>query len=60
MRKLQILIIVTALFVTPALNAQIKKGSVFLGGDIGGSIQKVKRDGVAINSQRLRYFAGLW
>lgn len=50
MRKLQILIIAAALFITYPLNAQIKKGSVFLGGNIGGSTQKTSRDGTTINS----------
>lgn len=51
MRKLHILIIAAALFVTPALNAQIKKGAVFLGGDIGGSSQKTKTGGTITNKQ---------
>ena len=39
------------MFVTSVLNAQIKKGSIFLGGDISGSTHKTKRDGVVTNSQ---------
>jgi hypothetical protein len=38
------------LFVSSA-NAQIKKGSVFLGGDIGGSIQKTKSGDITTNKQ---------
>ena len=32
-------------------NAQIKKGSIFLGGNIGGSTQKTLRDRTTVNSQ---------
>ena len=41
MRKIYLFIISLSVFVDSA-NAQIKKGSVFLGGDIGGSSQKTK------------------
>jgi hypothetical protein len=32
-------------------NAQVKKGSVFLGGDIGGSVQKTKSADITTNKQ---------
>jgi hypothetical protein len=41
MRKLY-LALLTFLFVTTFVHAQIKKGSTFLGGDIGGSTQKTQ------------------
>jgi hypothetical protein len=50
MRKIILAIITVSLFVSSA-NAQIKKGSIFLGGDIGGSIQKTKSGGITTNKQ---------
>src|SRR5450432_479199 len=51
MRKFTFLFLVITFLFTVTTNAQIKKGSVFLGGDIGGSTQKTKDNGTAINSQ---------
>jgi hypothetical protein len=50
MRKI-ILAIITVSFFVSSVNAQIKKGSVFLGGDIGGSIQKTKSGDITTNKQ---------
>jgi hypothetical protein len=51
MKKFTLLYIVTSLFFTITIQAQIKKGSVFLGGDLGGSTQKTKKDGNTTNNQ---------
>jgi outer membrane receptor for ferrienterochelin and colicin len=51
MRKLTLLFFFTTYILTPAIQAQIKKGSVFLGGDISGSTQTTKRNGTEVNSQ---------
>jgi hypothetical protein len=50
MRKIILAIITASLFVNSA-NAQIKKGSIFLGGDIGGSAQKTKEGDITTNKQ---------
>ena len=50
MRKILLAIITASLFVNSA-NAQIKKGSIFLGGDISGSTQKTKTGGITTNKQ---------
>jgi hypothetical protein len=50
MRKIILAIFIISMFVCSA-NAQIKKGSIFLGGDIGGSTQKTKTDGVTSDKQ---------
>jgi hypothetical protein len=51
MKKFTLLSIVATLFFTITIQAQIKKGSVFLGGDLGGSTQKTKKDGLTTNNQ---------
>lgn len=50
MKKIYLTIVTVSLLVCSS-NAQIKKGSIFLGGDIGGSIQKTKSEGVTNNKQ---------
>jgi len=50
MKKILLFIFTLSLFVSSA-NSQIKKGSIFLGGDIGGSTQKTKTDGVTSDKQ---------
>ncbi|MGZ8549103.1 MAG: hypothetical protein ACXWV2_00515 [Chitinophagaceae bacterium] len=50
MKKTLLAIITVSLLVCSA-NAQIKKGSVFLGGDISGSTQKTKSGDVTTNKQ---------
>jgi len=50
MKKTLLAILAVSLFVYSA-NAQIKKGSVFLGGDISGSTQKTKSNDVITNKQ---------
>jgi hypothetical protein len=51
MRKLTLLFFFTTYILSTTIHAQIKKGSVFLGGDIGGSTQTTKRNGTEVNSQ---------
>jgi hypothetical protein len=51
MRKYTLLFLFTTFSLTQAMQAQIKKGSVFLGGDIGGSTQTTKRNGTKVGSQ---------
>jgi hypothetical protein len=51
MKKFTLLFLISATIFTITSNAQIKKGSVFLGGDIGGSAQTTKRNGTKVNSQ---------
>lgn len=48
MRKI-LLPFITVLFFSIGGHAQIKKGSIFLGGDIGGSYQNTKTDDVTSN-----------
>lgn len=50
MKKTLLAIIAVSLFVCSA-NAQIKKGSIFLGGDINGSAQKTKSGDITTNKQ---------
>lgn len=50
MKKILLVLITGCIFVS-SVNAQIKKGSVFLGGDIGGSVQKTKSGDVTTNKQ---------
>ena len=50
MRKIILATIALSMFVFSA-NAQIKKGSIFLGGDIGGSSQKTKSGDITTNKQ---------
>jgi hypothetical protein len=50
MRKIY-LAIITASLLGYSANAQIKKGSIFLGGDISGSTQKTKTGGITTNKQ---------
>ena len=50
MRKIILAIITVSIFIFSA-NAQIKKGSIFLGGDIGGSAQNTKSGSETINKQ---------
>lgn len=42
MKKQLLLFLLTGLFLSTVSNAQIKKGAIFLGGDIGGSNQKTE------------------
>lgn len=51
MRKHNLVFLTGVLIFSFALNAQIKKGSVFLGGDISGSMQKTKSGGSSENEQ---------
>lgn len=51
MKKFTFLFFITIFTFIINSEAQIKKGSVFLGGDIGGSTQTTKRNGTKINSQ---------
>ena len=48
MRKIYLFIISLSVFVG-STNAQIKKSSIFLGGDIGGSFQQTKTDDITSN-----------
>ena len=50
MRKIFLTIIAVSIFVCSA-NAQIKKGSIFRGGDISGSTQKTKIGDITTNKQ---------
>ncbi|HKO79711.1 MAG TPA: hypothetical protein VJU78_04910 [Chitinophagaceae bacterium] len=50
MKKILPVIITVFVFVS-SVNAQIKKGSVFLGGDISGSTQKTKYGDITTNKQ---------
>ena len=50
MRKIILAIFTVSMFVCSA-NAQIKKGSIFLGGDISGSTQKTKSNDVTTYKQ---------
>jgi len=50
MKKIFLTVITVSIFVYFA-NAQIKKGSIFLGGDISGSTQKTKIGDMTINKQ---------
>ena len=45
------LIFITSLFIIATANAQIGKGSIFLGGDLGASNEKTKRNGVETMKQ---------
>lgn len=49
MKNFTCLLFTVLLVAITKADAQIKKGSVFLGGNIGGSTQTVKRDGTKIN-----------
>lgn len=51
MKKFTLLFIVTTLIFRLTADAQISKGSLFLGGDLGGSTQKTKSNGTIINKQ---------
>ena len=51
MRKQQLLFLAATFLFTLNLDAQIKKGSIFLGGDISGSMQKTKTAGSTTNEQ---------
>ncbi len=51
MKKIILLFLITTLIFTVTIDAQIKKGAIFLGGDIGGSSQKTKKDGITTNNQ---------
>lgn len=51
MRKFTFLFLIASLIFAVTTEAQIKKGSVFLGGDIGGATQTTKRNGTEVNSQ---------
>jgi len=55
MRKLFTLIIIILTFVS--LQAQIKKGSIFLGGDLGGATQKIKSADTTYGSQNVFYLS---
>ncbi len=50
MKKILLAVLAALLFIYSA-NAQIKKGSVFLGGDVGASAQKTKSGDVTTNKQ---------
>lgn len=50
MKKFILLPIIVFAFIL-SVNAQIKKGSIFLGGDINGSVQKTKSGNVTTNKQ---------
>jgi hypothetical protein len=52
MKKFTFLVFITNVFLTINMQAQIKKSSIFLGGDIGGSTQTTKRNDVEIGSQK--------
>ncbi len=51
MKKFTFLFFTGSFIFTLTVNAQIKKGSLFLGGDIGGSTQTTKRNGTKVSSQ---------
>lgn len=51
MKKFTLLFFILSFIFTATVNAQIKKGSVFLGGNIGGSTQKTKSGGSTVNNQ---------
>lgn len=51
MRKFTFLFFILSFVFSTTINAQIKKGSVFLGGDIGGSTYKTKNGGVTVNNR---------
>jgi hypothetical protein len=51
MKKFTFLFLIYTTTFTTGVNAQIKKGSLFLGGDIGGSTQTTKRNGTKVNNQ---------
>lgn len=51
MKKIFLTIITVSIFVC-SVNAQIKKGSIFLGGDISGSTQKTKSGDMTTNKQK--------
>lgn len=50
MKKILPVLITASMFVS-SVNAQIKKGSIFLGGDISGSSQKTKSGDITTNKQ---------
>jgi hypothetical protein len=50
MRKIFLTVILASLLINTA-TAQIKKGSIFLGGDIGGTGQKTKSNDITVNKQ---------
>jgi len=50
MKKFTLLFIISLLIIT-TVNAQIGKGSIFLGGDLGASTQKTESNGTEINKQ---------
>jgi hypothetical protein len=52
MKKFTLLFVFTNLLLAATMQAQIKKGSIFLGGDLGGSTQTTKRNDVEINNQK--------
>ena len=56
MRK-QILFLTSTFLLILNVNAQIKKGSIFLGGNIGGSTQKTLRDRNKVNDQDNLYIS---
>ena len=56
MRKIILAIISVSMFVCAA-NAQIKKGSIFLGGDIGASAEKTKSGELTIAKQNSLYLS---
>jgi hypothetical protein len=51
MKKFTFLFFIVSFIFTLTVNAQITKGSIFLGGDIGGSTQTTKRNGTKVGSQ---------
>jgi hypothetical protein len=51
MKKFTLLFSFIIFSLTLTIDAQIKQGAVFLGGDIGGSIQTTKRNGMEVGSQ---------
>jgi hypothetical protein len=52
MKKFTLLLLISTLIFTGIMNAQIKKGAIFLGGDIGGSTQKTKTGEIVTGKQK--------
>jgi hypothetical protein len=52
MKKSALFLFTIAFIFTGSVNAQIKKGSVFLGGNIGASTQKTESNGTTVNTMK--------
>lgn len=51
MKKITLLFFILSSVCTTTVKAQIKKGSLFIGGNVGGSTQKTKNSGTTVSSQ---------